>query len=172
MRGTIEKVDATLQVLKERSGETITLAYTDTFVVSEVVPIELDAIQPGGFIGTAAMPQAGGTLKAIEVLVFPEAALGRGEGSHAWDLRPGSTMTNATVADLAATAQGRTMKLRYKDGEKTVNVPLDAPILAFKPADRALLVPGARVMVAALLRDGKPTALRALAGRAGFVPPM
>lgn len=172
LRGTIEKVDATTLVLKERSGETITLAYADTFAVSEVVPIELGAIQPGAFIGTAAMPQADGTLKAIEVLVFPEAARGSGEGSYAWDLRPGSTMTNATVADLAATPQGRTMKLRYKDGEKTVNVPLDAPIVTFKPGDRGLLVPGAKVMVTAQLRDGKPTALRALAGRDGFVPPM
>jgi hypothetical protein len=81
-------------------------------------------------------------------------------------------MTNATVADVAALAKGRQLRLRYKDGEKTVHVPADVPVVTFKPGDRALLVPGAKVMVTAQLRDGKPTAMRALAGRNGFTPPM
>jgi hypothetical protein len=81
-------------------------------------------------------------------------------------------MTNATVAELTATPQGRAMTLRYKDGEKTVIVGADAPVVTFKPGDRTLLVPGAKVMVTAQLRDGQPTALRALAGRNGFTPPM
>jgi hypothetical protein len=33
-------------------------------------------------------------------------------------------------------------------------------------------VPGARVLVTAQNRDGKPTALRITAGRNGFAPPM
>jgi hypothetical protein len=81
-------------------------------------------------------------------------------------------MTNATVADVAAAPQGRQLKLRYKDGEKTVVVPAEAPVVTFKPGDRGLLVAGARVIVTAQLRDGKPTALRVLAGRNGFTPPM
>lgn len=172
LRGTIEKVDAGTLVLKERSGETLTLVFADNFSVNEIVPIELATIQPGSYIGTAAMPQPDGTLKALQVTVFPEAARGTGEGSYAWDLQPGSTMTNATVADLAAAPQGRTLKLKYKDGEKTVLVPADVPIVTFKPGDRSLLVPGAKVQITAQLRDGKPTALRALAGRNGVSPPM
>jgi hypothetical protein len=172
LRGTIEKVDASALVLKERSGETLTLAFADNFVVNEIVPIEIGAIQPGSYIGTAAMPQPDGSLKALQVTVFPEAARGTGEGSYAWDLQPGSTMTNATVADLVAAPQGRTLTLKYKDGQKTVVVPPDVPIVTFKPGDRSLLVPGARVQVTAQLRDGKPTALRALAGRNGVSPPM
>jgi len=172
LRGTIEKVDASTLVMKERSGETLTLAFADNFSVNEIVPIEIGAIQPGSFIGTAAMPQPDGTLKALQVTVFPEAARGTGEGSYAWDLQPGSTMTNATVADLVAAPQGRTLKLKYKDGEKTVVVPADVPIVTFKPGDRSLLVPGAKVQVTAQMRDGKPTALRALAGRNGVSPPM
>ena len=64
------------------------------------------------------------------------------------------------------------MTLKYKDGEKTVVVPADVPVVTFKPGDRTLLVPGAKVQVIAQLRDGKPTALRALAGRNGVAPPM
>jgi hypothetical protein len=144
----------------------------DNFSVNEVTPIEPTAIAPGSFIGTAALPGPDGSLSALEVLVFPEAARGTGEGHGPWDLQPGSTMTNATVAQVVATPQGRSMTLKYKDGEKTVVVPEGVPIVTFKPGDRGLLVAGAKVIVFAQVRDGKPTALRALAGRDGFAPPM
>ena len=172
LRGTVKSFDGSTLVVVERSGETITLVLAEAFGVNEVVPIEPAAIQSGSFVGIASMPNADGTLRALEVLVFPEAARGTGEGHSPWDLQPGSTMTNATVAELAASPQGRSLKLRYKDGEKAVLVPDNVPIVTFKPGDRALLVPGAKVVVFAQLRDGKPTALRALAGRNGFAPPM
>jgi hypothetical protein len=172
LRGTVESFDGQRLVMKERSGETLSLALADNFAVNEVLAIELSAIQPNSFVGIASLPQADGSLRALEVLVFPDAARGSGEGHYPWDLQPGSMMTNATVADVAAVAQGRQLRLRYKDGEKTVNVPAEVPVVTFKPADKALLVPGAKVMVTAQLRDGKPTAMRALAGRNGFTPPM
>jgi hypothetical protein len=172
LRGSVESFDGTTLVVKERSGEVLRLALAETFSVNEVMPTELGSIRAGSFIGTAAMPQADGTLQALEVLVFPEQARGTGEGHFPWDLQPGSTMTNATVADVVGQAQGRTLRLRYKDGEKTVLVPEGVPVVTVKPADRALLVPGAKVLVTAQLRDGKPTALRAIAGRNGFAPPM
>jgi hypothetical protein len=46
------------------------------------------------------------------------------------------------------------------------------PVVTFKPADRTLIVPGARLLINAQMREGKPTALRILAGRNGFNPPM
>jgi hypothetical protein len=172
LRGTIESFDNTTLVVKERSGEVLRLALADTFAVNEVVPTELGSIKAGSYIGTAAMPQADGTLQALEVLVFPEQARGTGEGHYPWDLQPGSTMTNATVADVVGQAKGRTLTLRYKDGEKKVLVPEGVPVVTVKPADRTLLVPGAKVLVTAQLRDGKPVALRVIAGRNGFAPPM
>ena len=172
LRATVESFDGTTLVVKERSGEVISLALADNFAVNEVVPIELSAIEPNSYVGIASTPQADGTLQALEVLVFPEAARGSGEGHYPWDLQPGSMMTNATVGDVASTAQGRTLKLRYKGGEQTVTVAANAPVVTFKPGDRTLIVPGAKVVVTAQLRNGKPTALRALAGRNGFTPPM
>lgn len=172
LRATVESFDGTKLVVKERSGEVISLVLADTFGVSEVLPIELGAIQPNSYVGVASSPQPDGTLQALEVLVFPEAARGSGEGHYPWDLQPGSMMTNATVGDVASTPQGRTLKLRYKGGEQTVTVAANAPVVTFKPADRTLIVPGAKVLVTAQLRNGQPTALRALAGRNGFTPPM
>ena len=172
LRGSVKSFDGSTLVLAERSGEVITLALADNFSVNEVAAIETAAIRTGSFVGIGAVPGADGTLSALEVLVFPEAARGSNEGHYPWDLQPGSTMTNATVAELVATPQGRSLKLRYKDGEKTVVVPDNVPVVTFKPGDRTLLVAGAKVVVTAQLRDGKPTALRALAGRGGFAPPM
>jgi hypothetical protein len=172
LRGTVEKIEPTALVIKERNGETMTLALADNFTVSEVLPIDPSAIQAGTFIGTAAETGTDGSLSALEVLVFPEAARGTGEGHGPWDLQPGSTMTNATVTTIAPHAKGRTMTLRYKDGEKTIVVPDGIPVVTLKPADRSLLVPGAKVFVFAQVRNGQPTAMRATAGRNGFAPPM
>lgn len=179
LRAVIEKVDATSITVKERSGEVITLVRPADMGVSEVYPIALADIKTGSYIGTAAMPQADGTQLALEVLVFPEAARGSAEGHSPWDLRPESTMTNATVADLvsapATVPGGQQLTLKYKGGEKTVIVPPGVPVVSFKPGkadEQALLVPGARVLITAQEKDGKPTALRLLVGRNGFAPPM
>jgi len=171
LRATIEKVDATSLTVKERSGEVITLVRPAAMDVSEVYPLALADIRPGSYIGTAAMPQADGSQLALEVVVFPEAARGTGEGHRPWDLRPESTMTNATVADVVAAPTGRTLQVKYKDGQKTIVVPPDAPIVTFKPGDRGLLVPGASVSLTAQAVDGKPTVTRVNAGRNGFVLP-
>jgi hypothetical protein len=172
LRGTVEKIDATTLVVKDRSGEMLTMALADNFTVSEVLPIDPAAIQPGSFVGTASVAGPDGALSALEVLVFAEAARGTGEGHSAWDLQPGSLMTNATVGTITPGPKGRTMTLHYKDGEKTIVVPDGIPVVTIKPADRSLLVPGAKVFVTAQVRNGQPTALRATAGRNGFQPPM
>jgi hypothetical protein len=171
LRGTLQAVATSTLTLKERSGEVIELRLTEKTVMSEVYPITLSEIQPGSFIGTAAMPQPDGTQRAIAITVFPESARGTGEGHRAFDLQPQSTMTNATVAEVAATPAGRRMQLKYKDGEKTLLVPEGAPVVTFRPGDRTLLVPGASVSIAAQQIDGVPTALRINAGRSGFQLP-
>lgn len=178
LRATIEKIDATSMTIKERSGEVITLVRPADMSVSEVYPIALSDIRAGSYIGTAAMPQADGTQTALTVLVFPEASRGTGEGHRPYDLLPQSTMTNATVADLAAAPAsvpgGQKLTLKYNGGEKVVIVPPGTPVVSFKSAageESKLLVPGARVVVTAQEKNGQPTALRVQVGRNGFAPP-
>jgi len=176
IRGTIVRIDARTLVVQDRGGEVVSLVRPADMAVSEVYPIKLSDIRQGSFIGTAAMPQADGTQKALEVVVFPEAARGTGEGHRPWDLLPQSTMTNATVADLAAAPKsvrgGQQLRLTYQGGEKTVVVPPDVPVVTFRPGTDSLLVSGAKVLVNAQEKDGVPTALRVTAGRNGFAPPM
>ena len=118
LRGSVESFDGSTLVVKERSGEVMRLVLADNFSVSEVMPIALASIETGSFIGTAAVTDAQGNLRALEVLLFPEAARGTGEGHGPWDLQPGSTMTHATVAEMVVGASGRTLKLT-RDGKPT-----------------------------------------------------
>ncbi|MDO9437251.1 hypothetical protein [Hydrogenophaga sp.] len=172
MRGTIQAVAADSMTVKDRtSGEVVQLALTDRLVVAEVYPIALADIQAGSYIGAAAQPQPDGSQRAIAITVFPESARGAGDGHRPFDLTPQSTMTNATVGDVTVAPNGRSMTLKYKDGEKTLVVPPDAPVVTFRPADRSLLVPGASVSLSAQLVGDKPTALRVNAGRNGFALP-
>jgi hypothetical protein len=171
VRGIVRSVTSSTVTVVERSGEVIELQLSPKLIVMEVFPVSLNDIQSGSFIGTAALPQADGSQKAIAVTVFPESARGAGEGHRSFDLLPQSTMTNATVAEVLADARGRTLRVKFKDGEKTVLVPHDVPIVTFKPGDSSLLVTGASVSVSARLIDDKPTAIRINAGRNGFVLP-
>ncbi|WP_256735081.1 hypothetical protein [Variovorax sp. dw_954] len=179
VRGVIERVDANSMVVKDRSGEVVTLVRPADMSVSEVVPLTMADIKADSFVGAGSMPQPDGTQRAMEIVVFPESARGTGEGFRPWDYMPESTMTNATVSTLSAAPAsvpgGQKLLLKYKDGEQTVIVPAGTPVVTFKPGNQdqaALVVPGAKVVITAQEKEGKPTALRMLVGRNGFQPPM
>jgi len=173
IRGDVVAIDGTMMQVKERSGETLTVKLADNYSVSAVVKTSIDAIKPNSYIGAASMPGADGKSTALEVLVFPESARGSGEGHYAWDLRPGSMMTNATVSEVTSVDNTRNIHVKYKDGERTITVPPDAPIVTFEPGDRAMIKPGAHVLVSASRApDGSLTASRVAVGKDGLVPPM
>jgi len=168
IRGTMVYIDSREMIVKDRGGEVVALTRAPEMPISELFPIRASDIRKGSFVGTGAVPQADGTLKAVQVVVFPESARGLGEGHRPWDVQPDGTMTNATVAELgtaaATTRGGERMLLRYKDGEKTVVIPHGTPIMSFRPGNEALLVPGATVTVSAQEKAGMPTALRVQVG--------
>ncbi|MBI3709243.1 MAG: hypothetical protein HY246_16440 [Proteobacteria bacterium] len=173
VRGVVEAVDGSALVVKSREGKTLKVSLADNYAVTEVVPIDFAAVKAGAFIGTAAMPQADGSLVALEVLVFPEAARGSGEGHYPWDLQPQSTMTNATIAAAVDSAKGRELTLNYKGGSNKVMVPQGVPVVTFEPGDRAIVKSGANVMfTATIAADGAMSAARVLVGRGSLVPPM
>jgi hypothetical protein len=173
VRGAISSVDASELQVTTRSGDKVTLKLPADAVVTIIEPIAIDAIKPGSFIGTAARTQPDGTLRALEVQVFPESMRGVGEGHRPWDLGSDSTMTNGTVGTLEKLTDERTLTLDYKGGEKTVIVPAGVPIITYEPGSRAALVPGAHVIVTATRApDETLTAIRLGVGKDGLVPPM
>jgi hypothetical protein len=172
IRGKVVSLDNRTLVVATREGPNVTLTLSENLAVAEVRPLALESIQPNAYVGIASM-KAGGRDVALEVLVFPEAMRGAGEGSTPWDLQPESTMTNAAVANVVGAAQGRMLTLTYKGEKRDIMVPPDVPIVTFVPADRSLLVPGAPVFLsAAIAADGTMTTTRITTGRDGNVPPM
>jgi|HubBroStandDraft_1064217.scaffolds.fasta_scaffold149961_2 hypothetical protein len=172
IRATIDSVDEASINLTSRAGQKQTLAIASDTVVVAIVPMKLEDIKPGSFIGSAAMPQPDGTQRALEVHVFPESMRGTGEGHRPFDLQPQSTMTNGTVGTVTV-GTGRTLTVAYQGGEKTIVVPPDTPVVTYEPGTRALLVPGAHVIVMGTeATDGKLSATRISVGKDGLVPPM
>ena len=173
VRGTITSFEGSTLVVKTREGDAKTIALADGWKVSSVAKADADAIKPGDFVGIASAPTSSGADGALEVLIFPAAMKGAGEGSHPWDLQPNSTMTNATVADAVTSVAGRTVKVSYKGGEKTIDIPQTTPIVTFAPATVADLVAGATVFVPAEVgADGTITSHQVVVGTNGVVPPM
>jgi hypothetical protein len=173
IRGDIISVDGLTIQVKDRSGEIVTIKLADNYTVSAVVKSSIDAIKPNSYIGAASMPGSDGKETALEVLVFPESGRGSGDGHYAWDLKPGSMMTNATVSEVIAVDNARSIRVKYKDGERTIVVPADVPIVTFEPGDRSMVKPGAHVLVSATrAADGSLAAARVAVGKDGLVPPM
>jgi hypothetical protein len=173
VRGTIEGVDGDVLAVKSRSGEDVRLRMTGDIRVVGIIKIALADIKVGSFIGTTTVPGPEGVENAIEVHVFPEEMRGTGEGSRPFDLRPNSTVTNATVAESVAGNDGHTLLIKYKDGEKKVVVSSDTPVVTYVPADKSDLKAGAKVIaVMKKLADGSFETNRVSVGRDGLTPPM
>jgi hypothetical protein len=175
VRGTIEKVDGDVMSVKSRSGEDYKLHMAADMRVVGIVKIALSDIKVGSFIGATTIPGPQGGENALEVHVFPENMRGTGEGSRPFDLRPNSSMTNATVA-TSETVQGndgKTLTVKYKDGEKTFTVSPDTPVVTFAAADRSDLKAGAKIIASMKrLPDGSYETNRVNVGRDGLTPPM
>ena len=173
IRGTVQKLDGQTLSVATREGPVVEIALADNFAVNAVVKMDLASIAPNSYIGTATMAQADGSYRALEVLVFPEAARGTAEGKFPWDLTPDSVMINATVGTAIAATQGRELMVSHKGETSRVIVPPDVPIVTFQPADRSLLAAGTPVFIfASKAADGKLTAARVTAGKDGVAPPM
>jgi hypothetical protein len=173
VRGTIEGVDGDVLAVKSRSGEYVKLHMTSDMRVVDIVKISLADIKVGSFVGTTTVPGPDGIPTAVEVHVFPENMRGTGEGSRPYDLRPNSTMTNATVAESVVGNDGHTLLVKYKDGEKKVVVPSDTPVVTYVPGDKADLKAGAKVIAfMKKLADGSYETSRVSVGRDGLTPPM
>jgi hypothetical protein len=190
VRGTVVSLVGDELQVQVKPGQVVKVELAADATVALVDKADLASVAEGTFIGTTAVPEAGGKLRAVEVHLFPESMRGVGEGHRAWDLRPGSSMTNAivagvsavkgpssmtnaTVAKVSGSGTARTLRLKYQGGEQVVVVPPNTPVVKLEPGDRSALVPGAHVFViAAKSADGKLVAQRISAGRNGVVPPM
>jgi len=171
IRGTVEKVDGNTVVVKATDGASVTLTLTDKAVIVGVVKASLAEIKEGSYVGSAAMPQADGSQKALEVHIFAESQRGTGEGHRPFTV-PNSTMTNGTVGATVTATDGHTLTVKYAGGEKKIVVPPDVPVVRYEIGDRGELKPGVHITALNAVKkaDGSIEAPRLNVGRAGLVP--
>lgn len=174
IRGAIEAVNGAVLTVKTRDGDERKVKMTDNVTVTGIARTTMAEVKPGSYIGVTGMPQADGTQKAIAIHIFPEAMRGTGEGSRPWDLRPNSSMTNATVDQKVQATDGQTVTVKYRDGEKKVTVAPDTPIVTFVPGNKDELKPGAKIIIMGATRkdDGSYETARVNVGLDGLTPPM
>jgi len=174
IRGEATKVEGDMLSVKDRSGQAHTVKLAPNYRVTELRKAQLAEITAGKYIGVTASPQADGTLKAIVLHIFPDAAKGTAEGHRPWDLAPNTTMTNAYVDGVVTAGGGTTVKVKYKDGEKTVTVVPETAIVAMGPGTPDMLKPGAKILIfgAQKAADGSLSTQGVLVGKDGLTPPM
>ena len=177
VRGEIEKVDSNTLAVKSRDGAQLTINVPDNVRVMHFVKASLADIKPSSYIGVTAMPQADGSQQAIAIHIFLEAQRGTGEGHPGWDLRPGSTMANAAIETTATSLNGHVPTVKYKSGDKTdekkVIVPPETAIVAYAPAHRSELKPGAQIIILGAQRQaGSALQAQAVNVGKGIAPPM
>lgn len=174
LRGAVDHVNAEALDMTTRSGSKVHVLLPASVRVTFVVAATMSDIAPGSYIGTAAIRQPDGSLRALEVHVFPPNMRGRGEGFRPFQVEGGgeATMTNGTVGSLVVT-NGRVATVHYANGEKQIFIPDDVPVVSFEEADRSAVTPGAQVIVSGNRgTDDTITAAAINVGKNGLTPPI
>jgi hypothetical protein len=150
IRGMIQGLEGNMLLVKTRDGKDLKIGLPENLVVVAAKKLTLDDIKPGDFVGPASRVKPDGSLEAISLQVFPANLRGVvPEGHMAWDLEPGSMMTNGNVAASVGVAGAKEITIEYKGGSQKVKVPDDVPIFTTVPGERSLLVPGAYIVTTA-----------------------
>ena len=191
VRGVLQSINAGALALTTYDGQTVTVPISKDTKFAWVVASSLASLKPGDFVGTATTGPDN-ALRAVELVIFPEAMRGTGEGHYGWDVpavvaaagggsNASSGMTNGTVQTQSAMTNGTvtagtgksgetTLTIGFKGGVAKVLVPADTPIVQFEPAERTVLAKGQKLFIV-LARDRSGTKFVAV-GMDGMTPPM
>ncbi|ARP86380.1 hypothetical protein [Bordetella genomosp. 9] len=173
VRGTVAALTGNQLQVNARDGTSVTVTLKEGWTASAVVKASIGDIKPGDFVGIASLPGSEGGDGALEVLIFPPALKGRGEGSYGWDLKPNSTMTNATVGDAVKSVNGSVVTVNFHGQEKKISIPNGTPVVTLAPATPDDVKPGTAVFIPAeKSADGALSAGQLVVGKNGVVPPM
>jgi hypothetical protein len=178
IRAMIEKADGNVLMVKARNGDQLKVMMADNARYAAMIKATLDELKPDTYIGVTSMPQPDGTLKAVAIHIFQPNQRGTGEGHRPWDLTPGSMMTNAAIETTVASADGQSVTVKYKQGDKVedkkVLVTPQTVIVRYVPGDKDELKTGVHIIIGAATKkaDGSFGAAALNYGRDGIVPPM
>jgi hypothetical protein len=159
--GTVVSATATSIVVATASGsKTVALAPKMRFF--GLTNSSLDKVTQGSFIGTTVAPQPDGTFKSVEVHIFAPSLRGTGEGftkmggpgkhmmanstvktvSHSANM-----MANSTVRTVGPSNGGKTISMVFPSGTKSITIPANTKVTYIEPGTKAMLAPGAHVLL-------------------------
>lgn len=200
VRGVVRTVSANSLAVGAYNGQTVSVPLDAKTRFAWVINSNLLTLKDGDFIGTATTGPDN-ALRAVELVIFPEAMRGTGEGHYDWDV-PGvvaaagggsggssamtngtvqSAMTNGTVERQSAMTNGTITGGAGKPGETTLTI-------SYKGGMSKVLVPigtpivrfepteravlAAGQKVFAVITPDAPNAKFVAIGKNGLTPPM
>lgn len=174
IRGTITRVSGNTIDIHERGGASASVQLTKHAKIAAVTKASISDVKPGSYVGTAAVPGPHGTLRALELHIFPASMRGVGEGTRAWNLAPHSSMTNGTVAQKVDRVSSDKVTVDYRGGHKTVTITPKTKVVALIPGNRSDLKVNAKIFIPGAIKtsNGSLVASRVTVGRNGVAPPM
>jgi hypothetical protein len=145
IRGTVEmRTDDTL-VVRRYDGGTVTAYMNPKTRLLIASPSRVRNIKPESYISVISEPQGEG--RAVrEIALYSPSERGFEAGSQPWDTGPGATLTAGWIADRTGTDPVH-VRLRHGDGTPSFTLPRGTPTTQIGPGERALLVPGANVVI-------------------------
>jgi len=160
VRGTIEKLDGNVLMVKSRDGAELKLVLKDNVRIAGVVKASLADVKNDSNVAITSRPRADGTLEAFELRIAPAGQPFNSFHSE-WDLMPNSFMTNGSLQTSITGVDGQVLTVKYKvtgkaDEEKKLIVTPKTIIATTVPGAKEDLKPGLKVFVAGApkLADG------------------
>jgi hypothetical protein len=149
--GQVQSVGDSAITIQNKSG-VFHINITQPLTTYKVVPSDLNHITDNDYIGVASAQAPDGTAVAKQIFVFPSELRGAVEGSVLVDPQPGSAaqsrMTNGSVSlrpaaeshsrmtnGVVQKGRGTTLVVRYQDGEQTISVPANVPVVGVVPGE-------------------------------------
>src|ERR1700736_1812976 len=147
--GQVQSVGDNSITIQNKSG-LFQINITQPLTTYKAVPSDLNHITDNDYIGVASTQLPDGTEVAKQIFIFPSELRGAVEGSVLVDPQPGSVaqsrMTNGSVSlqraaeshsrmtnGVVQKGSGRSLVVRYQDGEQTISVPAKVPVVGIVP---------------------------------------
>lgn len=166
-RGSITEINGPFLTLKTTDKKTMTVGVTTSTRVIHNRLLQLSDLQPGWYVGLAAVKGGDGKLRASAIRLYPENMRGQGEGEYPIDqANPLRLFVGGSILSVAPGGIGGTLTLTFTGNapdesgactghatavgcEATVEVlyARGVPIVSVEEGDPSLLQPGATVSV-------------------------
>ena len=169
-QGTVEARDAETLTIRNAAGGSVTVLMNPRTRLLIASGGRLRDIKPESYVSIVSVPGPDGTPRPIKVAIYSPSERGFEAGTKPWDAAPEAQLTAGWIGGLSLDPP-REVELVYAGGSKSFTIPPGTPTAQIAPGEKALLVPGADVVVLARTdAEGVVNADLVAVGRSGTAP--